>query len=390
MAVEYLGTTFDLHGGGLDLVFPHHENENAQSTAAGHGFAQHWLHHGLVTAKGGEKMSKSLGNSVTVEQALRDVPAAGPALRPRRRPLPLHDRVVRAGRRGGDRGLRPDRDLRPQRHRRRRRDPGRPGAEQGVLGRVRRRARRRPRRPRRRSRRSTTAYARATPCWPRVSSRRWRQPFPPYAGCWVFCAWIRSSDWPSQAGGELTPVVDALVSLAVEARAAARERKDWAQADALRDRLADSGIVLEDTADGVRWRLRMTGKSRSGPAKGGQGGRGAKPGSHRKGAAVGSGGLGKQKLEGKKPTPPAELRKGHPKARKAAAAAKRAAAPAPRSAPSRSAAAGAAEGQRGAAQAEPRPAGDGGRPQPGRRVAAGEGAGDGALRRARATTTTSG
>ncbi|MCW2543091.1 MAG: methyltransferase TrmH, group 3 [Frankiales bacterium] len=74
----------------------------------------------------------------------------------------------------------------------------------------------------------------------------------------------------------------------------------------------------------------MTGKSRSGPAKGGQGGRGAKPGSHRKGASVGSGGLGKQKLEGKKPTPPGEQRKGHPKARKAAAAAKRTAAPAPR------------------------------------------------------------
>src|SRR4051812_8470949 len=67
----------------------------------------------------------------------------------------------------------------------------------------------------------------------------------------------------------------------------------------------------------------VTGKSRSGPAKGGQGGRGAKPGSHRKGASVGSGGLGKQKLEGKKPTPPGEQRKGHPKARKAAAAAKR-------------------------------------------------------------------
>ena len=63
------------------------------------------------------------------------------------------------------------------------------------------------------------------------------------------------SDWPSAAGGELTSVVDALVALAVEARAAARERKDWAQADALRDRLADSGIVIEDTADGVRWRL---------------------------------------------------------------------------------------------------------------------------------------
>jgi 23S rRNA (guanosine2251-2'-O)-methyltransferase len=66
------------------------------------------------------------------------------------------------------------------------------------------------------------------------------------------------------------------------------------------------------------------GKPKPSVAKGGQGGRGAKPGSHRKGAAVGSGGLGKQKLEGKKATPKAELRKGHPKARAAAAAAKRA------------------------------------------------------------------
>ena len=70
----------------------------------------------------------------------------------------------------------------------------------------------------------------------------------------------------------------------------------------------------------------MTGTGRGKPtvAKGGQGGRGAKPGSHRKGAALGSGGQGKQQLEGKKPTPKAELRKGHPKARAAAAAAKRA------------------------------------------------------------------
>jgi 23S rRNA (guanosine2251-2'-O)-methyltransferase len=66
------------------------------------------------------------------------------------------------------------------------------------------------------------------------------------------------------------------------------------------------------------------GRPKPSVAKGGQGGRGAKPGSHRKGAAVGSGGQGKQKLEGKKPTPPGELRKGHPKARKAAAVAKRA------------------------------------------------------------------
>jgi cysteinyl-tRNA synthetase len=63
------------------------------------------------------------------------------------------------------------------------------------------------------------------------------------------------SDWPATGASELTPVVDKLVALVVDARAQARERKDWAQADALRDRLTEAGIVLEDTADGVRWRL---------------------------------------------------------------------------------------------------------------------------------------
>jgi cysteinyl-tRNA synthetase len=63
------------------------------------------------------------------------------------------------------------------------------------------------------------------------------------------------SDWPSEAGGQLSGVVDALVDLVVEARGAARERKDYAQSDAIRDRLTAAGIVLEDTADGVRWRL---------------------------------------------------------------------------------------------------------------------------------------
>ncbi|MFF2494556.1 cysteine--tRNA ligase [Agromyces sp. NPDC058064] len=63
MAARYLGAEFDLHGGGLDLRFPHHENELAQSTAAGDGFARYWVHNGLVNI-GGQKMSKSLGNSV--------------------------------------------------------------------------------------------------------------------------------------------------------------------------------------------------------------------------------------------------------------------------------------------------------------------------------------
>ncbi len=63
MATRYLGEQFDIHGGGLDLRFPHHENELAQSTAAGHGFAKYWIHNGLVNT-GGQKMSKSLGNSL--------------------------------------------------------------------------------------------------------------------------------------------------------------------------------------------------------------------------------------------------------------------------------------------------------------------------------------
>lgn len=63
MSTKYLGSSFDIHGGGLDLRFPHHENELAQSAAAGDGFAQYWLHNGLVSV-GGQKMSKSVGNSV--------------------------------------------------------------------------------------------------------------------------------------------------------------------------------------------------------------------------------------------------------------------------------------------------------------------------------------
>src|SRR5439155_7972304 len=70
MATRYLGPEFDIHGGGLDLVFPHHENELAQSRAAGDGFARYWLHNGLVSTAG-EKMSKSLGNSALVTEALR-------------------------------------------------------------------------------------------------------------------------------------------------------------------------------------------------------------------------------------------------------------------------------------------------------------------------------
>ena len=72
MAHAYLGEAFDIHGGGLDLIFPHHENEIAQSEAAGYAFATRWLHNAWVTASG-EKMSKSLGNSLQVHELLKSV-----------------------------------------------------------------------------------------------------------------------------------------------------------------------------------------------------------------------------------------------------------------------------------------------------------------------------
>ena len=75
MSRRYLGDTFDIHGGGIDLRFPHHENEQAQSHAAGYGFARYWVHNAWVTTSG-EKMSKSLGNSLVVGSVLEHVPAA--------------------------------------------------------------------------------------------------------------------------------------------------------------------------------------------------------------------------------------------------------------------------------------------------------------------------
>ncbi|MGE5718362.1 MAG: cysteine--tRNA ligase, partial [Nocardioidaceae bacterium] len=84
MALKYLGSAFDIHGGGVDLRFPHHENEQAQSRAAGHGFASFWMHNAWITTAG-EKMSKSLGNSLIV-----------PAVLERVRPIELRYYIVAA------------------------------------------------------------------------------------------------------------------------------------------------------------------------------------------------------------------------------------------------------------------------------------------------------
>ena len=69
MAEKLLGPAFEIHGGGLDLVFPHHENELAQSRALGHEFAKIWMHNGMLRFTG-EKMSKSVGNVETIAEVL--------------------------------------------------------------------------------------------------------------------------------------------------------------------------------------------------------------------------------------------------------------------------------------------------------------------------------
>jgi len=105
MAEKHLGVIFDIHGGGIDLVFPHHENEIAQSRSA-HGtpvMANYWLHNGFLTAPEGEKMSKSLGNFTTIH-ALREL-WPGEALRlallstQYRQPLPWSEKVIADARR---------------------------------------------------------------------------------------------------------------------------------------------------------------------------------------------------------------------------------------------------------------------------------------------------
>ncbi len=250
MAVDHLGPEFDLHAGGVDLVFPHHENELAQSTCAGHPFARSWLHHGLVTT-GGEKMSKSTGIATGVDevlattrpQVLRYALGAGHYRSPLEwsaATLPeaeaaygrLETFVRNASDAAGDTSpgtsaaywddfaAALDDDL------------GVPQALAVVHAGV----------------RAGNALL-AEGDLPAVAAtladvRRMLRVLA-----------LDPAQWPGADDGDLVPVVDALVELVVEARADARARKDWSRADALRDRLTAAGVVLEDTPGGVRWRL---------------------------------------------------------------------------------------------------------------------------------------
>ena len=255
MAAKYLGETFDIHGGGLDLVFPHHENEIAQSKAAGGGFAQYWLHNAWVTTSG-EKMSKSLGNSLLVEQVVQRVRPvelryylAGAHYRSMLEYSDEHVAEAGQGYRRIEGFLQRGAELLGI--------SGSPEVESG-------------------SRPSAFDIAMdddiAVPQALAVIHETVREGNAALASSDAEA--VRSSfasvlamvdvmglnpwskPWRGGTSGDRhEEVIDALVQVVLQQRQEARARKDFAAADAIRDGLDAIGITVEDTASGVRWTL---------------------------------------------------------------------------------------------------------------------------------------
>ncbi len=253
MATKYLGETFDIHGGGRDLVFPHHENELAQSRAAGDGFARYWLHNGLVRL-GGEKMSKSLGNSLLVDAMVTRVrpaelryylgqahyrsdleyspEALAEAAAGYRR---IEGFVTRAAEpRGAPAGLPPASTLPAAFGAALDDDLAVPQALAVVHETV---------------TDGNTALAAGDQADAAKQAESVRAMLA-VLGLDPFAA-----PWSATADAGLSDVVDALVSVALGQRQAARARKDYAAADAIRDQLQAVGVVVEDTPAGPRWEL---------------------------------------------------------------------------------------------------------------------------------------
>ena len=255
MAAKYLGGTFDIHGGGLDLIFPHHENEIAQSCAAGFGFAQYWMHNAWVTTAG-EKMSKSLGNSLLVDEVVKrirpidlryylvsahyrsmieysddSVHEAGQAFRriegflARAREELACEAVVTPQARPAAFDAAMDDDI------------STPQALAIVHGSL-----------KKGNSLLGTGQAQALQLeFDAVLAMLDVLGLNPYAEPWA-SAGTRGDD-------RSTDVIDSLVQALLEQRQQARARKDFAAADAIRDGFTAIGIRIEDTPQGARWSL---------------------------------------------------------------------------------------------------------------------------------------
>jgi cysteinyl-tRNA synthetase len=252
MAAKYLGPEFDIHGGGLDLRFPHHENELAQSTAAGQPFARLWMHNAMVTMAG-EKMSKSLGNSALVSevvQRFRPVELRYYLVAPHYRSVVefsdeslaeaaaaygrLEGYVTRASEMTG--GVDPA-DGAPSREfvAAMDEDLGTPAALAVIHELV-------------RAGNKLLADGDSPALHENLASVRRMldllglDPLHP--------------QWATAAGaGAARDTVGALVEALLQQRQEARARKDWAAADAVRDQLKAAGVEIEDTPTGPRWTL---------------------------------------------------------------------------------------------------------------------------------------
>ena len=249
MAHAYLGETFDIHGGGLDLVFPHHENEIAQSESAGYGFAKRWMHNAWVT-QSGEKMSKSLGNTLQVAEILKRV--RGIELRwylgsaHYRSMLEYSEAAL-------DESATAFRRIEAFLHRSveiigalptpvissvfadaMNDDLAVPTALASISESL---------------RTGNTAITEGNKALIAQSANEIRGALE-VLGCDPFDAAF------AQSGGEdLTGALDGVIQLALTQRAAARERKDFAASDQIRDGLSALGITIEDTAQGPRWSI---------------------------------------------------------------------------------------------------------------------------------------
>jgi cysteinyl-tRNA synthetase len=251
MSRRYLGPEFDIHGGGLDLRFPHHENEIAQSTAAGDAFARYWVHNGLVTVDG-QKMSKSLGNYVLANDLL----AQREALVVRYALLAAHYRSnIDVSDRSLDEADAAVDRIRTFQQRARRvlgaqswltvaelppafadaldDDLGVPQAL-AVLHETVRRGNTAL------DTGDTDAAAAAAVEVARMAGILGINPDDP--------------QWRRDGGAEAS-ALDALIQTMVAQRASAREAKDWGTADRIRDAIAAAGITLEDTAHGTHWSI---------------------------------------------------------------------------------------------------------------------------------------